>query len=69
MRVRAGLITAIYKKALVLSSDERGNRATGDIVNLVSVDVTRVQDLCAFGLIFISGPYQACQSSSHHVRL
>ena len=58
MRVRAGLVTAIYKKALVLSSDERG-RATGDIVNLMSVDTTRMQDLCAYGIIAISGPYQA----------
>lgn len=63
MRVRAGLVTAIYKKALVLSSDERG-RATGDIVNLMSVDATRIQDLCTYGLIAISGPYQACDSPS-----
>ncbi|KAH7902881.1 hypothetical protein BJ138DRAFT_1021414, partial [Hygrophoropsis aurantiaca] len=41
MRVRAGLVTAIYKKALVLSCDERG-RASGDIVNLMSVDATRL---------------------------
>ena len=59
MRIRASLITAIYKKALVLSSDER-SRATGDIVNLMSVDATRLQDLCSFGLFAISGPYQAC---------
>ena len=64
MRVRAGLITVIYRKALVLSSDERGNRASGDIVNLMSVDATRIQDLCAYGLIAISGPYQACPLSS-----
>ncbi|KAN0098013.1 P-loop containing nucleoside triphosphate hydrolase protein [Tylopilus felleus] len=57
MRVRAGLVTAIYKKALVLSSDERG-RATGDIVNLMSVDATRMQDLSTYGIITISGPYQ-----------
>ncbi|KAG8218162.1 P-loop containing nucleoside triphosphate hydrolase protein [Butyriboletus roseoflavus] len=57
MRVRAGLVTAIYQKALVLSSGERG-RATGDIVNLMSVDATRMQDLCTYGLIAISGPYQ-----------
>lgn len=61
MRVRAGLVTTIYKKALVLSSDERG-RTTGDIVNLMSVDATRMQDLCTYGLIAISGPYQACVS-------
>jgi ABC-type multidrug transport system fused ATPase/permease subunit len=58
MRVRAGLVTAIYKKSLVLSSDERGSRASGDIVNLMSVDASRLQDLCTYGLIAISGPFQ-----------
>ncbi|KAK2463720.1 hypothetical protein APHAL10511_004471 [Amanita phalloides] len=57
MRVRAGLVTEIYKKALVLSNDER-SRATGDIVNLMSVDATRLQDLCTYGLISLSGPFQ-----------
>ncbi|KAF8740000.1 hypothetical protein AX14_009122 [Amanita brunnescens Koide BX004] len=57
MRVRAGLITEIYNKALVLSNDER-SRATGDIVNLMSVDASRLQDFCAYGLISLSGPFQ-----------
>jgi hypothetical protein len=61
MRVRAGLVTAIYKKSLVLSSDERGSRASGDIVNLMSVDASRLQDLCTYGLIAISGPFQVGQ--------
>ncbi|KAG8965978.1 hypothetical protein FRC03_012713 [Tulasnella sp. 419] len=56
MRVRAGLVTSIYKKALVLSNDGQGAR--GDIVNLMSVDATRMQDLCTYGLIFFSGPFQ-----------
>ncbi|KAK0457645.1 P-loop containing nucleoside triphosphate hydrolase protein [Desarmillaria tabescens] len=57
MRVRSGLVSVIYAKALVLSNDERG-RASGDIVNLMSVDATRLQDFCQFGLISISGPFQ-----------
>ncbi|KAI0788813.1 metal resistance protein YCF1 [Abortiporus biennis] len=57
MRVRAGLVTNIYKKALVLSNEGRGS-ASGDIVNLMSVDATRLQDLCTYGLIAISGPFQ-----------
>ncbi|KAI0725334.1 metal resistance protein YCF1 [Fomitopsis betulina] len=57
MRIRAGLVGVIYQKALVLSNDGRG-RATGDIVNLMSVDATRVQDLSTYGLISISGPIQ-----------
>lgn len=63
MRVRAGLVTAIYAKALVLSNDER-TRASGDIVNLMSVDATRLQDLCTYGLIAISGPLQVYSSTS-----
>ena len=63
MRVRAGLVTVIYTKALVLSNDER-TRASGDIVNLMSVDATRLQDLCTYGLIAISGPLQVSPSAS-----
>lgn len=57
MRVRAGLVTTIYNKALVLSNDER-TQSSGDIVNLMSVDATRLQDLCTYGLIAFSGPFQ-----------
>ncbi|TNY24017.1 hypothetical protein DMC30DRAFT_371993 [Rhodotorula diobovata] len=58
MRVRAGLISLIYKKALVLSPAERGGRLTGDIVNLQSTDATRLQDLCTYGQIAWSGLFQ-----------
>ncbi|GAA5860287.1 hypothetical protein JCM3774_000370 [Rhodotorula dairenensis] len=58
MRVRAGLISLIYKKALVLSPSERGGRLTGDIVNLQSTDATRLQDLCTYGQIAWSGLFQ-----------
>ncbi|QRV89229.1 ABC transporter transmembrane region [Ceratobasidium sp. AG-Ba] len=56
MRVRAGLVTAICNKALVQASESQGSR--GDIVNLMSVDATRLQDLCTYGLIAFSGPLQ-----------
>ncbi|KAH9924719.1 metal resistance protein YCF1 [Fomitopsis serialis] len=62
MRVRAGLVGVIYQKALVLSNDGRG-RASGDIVNLMSVDTTRLQDLCTYGLISISGPSRSVSTS------
>ena len=55
MRVRTGLIAAIYQKALILSNDERG-KASGDIVNLMSVDASRLQDLCTYGLMAYLGP-------------
>ncbi len=63
MRVRTGLVAAIYQKALVLSNDERG-KASGDIVNLMSVDASRLQDLCTYGLMTISAPFQATKFSS-----
>lgn len=62
MRVRAGLVSAIYKKALVLSNDER-SRASGDIMNLMSVDAMRLQDFCTYALIAVSGPFQVRQIS------
>lgn len=58
MRVRAGLVANVYRKALVLSSQERGERASGEIVNLMSVDTVKLQEFCTYGLILISGPYQ-----------
>jgi ATP-binding cassette, subfamily C (CFTR/MRP), member 1 len=69
MRVRAGLVSVIYKKALVISSNERG-RASGDIANLMSVDAMRLQDLCTYGLIAISGPLQVrARISTYRLRL
>ncbi|CAE6486674.1 unnamed protein product [Rhizoctonia solani] len=56
MRVRAGLVTAIYNKALLQAPDSQGAR--GDIVNLMSVDATRIQNLCMGALVSISAPFQ-----------
>lgn len=58
MRVRSGLIGLVYSKSLVLASAARGGRATGDIVNLMSTDVSKVQDCCSNGLIVFSGIFQ-----------
>jgi hypothetical protein len=63
MRVRTGLVSVIYQKALILSNDERG-KASGDIVNLMSVDASRLQDLCTYGLMAISAPLQVTEFSS-----
>ena len=63
MRVRAGLVAAIYQKALVLSNDERG-KSSGDIVNLMSVDASRLQDICTYGIMTISAPFQVTKFPS-----
>ncbi|RXK42573.1 metal resistance protein ycf1 [Tremella mesenterica] len=58
MRVKGGLVTLIYCKALVLSNGEKTGRTTGDIVNLQSVDAVRIADLAQYGHIAWSGPFQ-----------
>ncbi|GAA6024113.1 hypothetical protein JCM10207_003170 [Rhodosporidiobolus poonsookiae] len=58
MRIRAGLTSLVYKKALVLSPSERSSRQTGDIVNLQASDTTRLQDFCQYANVLWSGVYQ-----------
>ena len=48
----------IYRKSLRLSNGEKAGRATGDIVNLQSVDAVRIGDLAQYGHIGWSGPFQ-----------
>jgi ATP-binding cassette subfamily C (CFTR/MRP) protein 1 len=50
-------VTVIYQKALRLSNDGQG-RSTGEVVSLMSVDSTRLQEFCTYGLILISGTFQ-----------
>ncbi|XBW36311.1 hypothetical protein QEN19_001894 [Hanseniaspora menglaensis] len=58
MNCRSGLTSIIYKKALKLGSENNELGSTGDIVNLMSVDVQRIQDLFQWGQIIWSGPTQ-----------
>ena len=44
MRVRAGLVSAIYAKSLHLSNRARADVSTGEIVNLMSTDAQRLVD-------------------------
>jgi ABC-type multidrug transport system fused ATPase/permease subunit len=48
MRLRAALVTAIYRKTLVLSNSSRQNSTVGEIVNHMSVDAQRLMDLCTY---------------------
>ena len=41
MNIRTALISAIYRKALVMSNSARKESTVGEIVNLMSVDVQR----------------------------
>nr|CAG8528506.1 14943_t:CDS:10 [Entrophospora candida] len=58
MRVRAGLISAIYQKSLNLSNSARQKSTVGEIVNHMSVDAQRFMDLCTYLHIIWSGPLQ-----------
>jgi hypothetical protein len=58
MRTKAGLTAAIYKKSLNLSNDGRHAKSTGDVVNLMSVDTQRLQDVSQYGQVVWSAPFQ-----------
>ncbi|CCK71890.1 ATP-binding cassette glutathione S-conjugate transporter YCF1 KNAG_0I00990 [Huiozyma naganishii CBS 8797] len=58
MNVKSALTSIIYNKALVLSREASATSSTGDIVNLMSVDVQKLQDLCQFIHLLWSGPFQ-----------
>lgn len=58
MRTKSGLTAAIYKKSLSLSNDGRQAKSTGDVVNLMSVDTQRLQDVAQYGQIVWSAPFQ-----------
>nr|XP_048327412.1 putative ABC transporter C family member 15 isoform X2 [Ziziphus jujuba var. spinosa] len=44
LHLRAALISQIYKKGLVLSSQSRQSRTSGEIINYMSVDIQRITD-------------------------
>ncbi|KAF3157914.1 hypothetical protein TWF225_000693 [Orbilia oligospora] len=58
MRVRAGLSSQIYQKSLRLSNEGRAARTTGEIVNLMAVDTSRLEFLAQYGQNIWSSPFQ-----------
>jgi membrane protein insertase Oxa1/YidC/SpoIIIJ len=58
MHTRSGLTAAIYKKSMALSNDGRQVKSTGDVVNLMSVDTQRLQDVTQYGQVVWSAPFQ-----------
>ncbi|RLV89993.1 Metal resistance protein YCF1 [Spathaspora sp. JA1] len=67
MKIKSSLSASIYNKSLVLSNESKQESSTGDIVNLMSVDVQRLQDLVQNLQIVWSGPFQIvlCLMSLH----
>ncbi|XP_054711811.1 multidrug resistance-associated protein 1-like [Uloborus diversus] len=58
MRIRTALVSAIYKKSLLLSSSARKESTVGEIVNLMSVDSQRFMDLMPYINMIWSAPLQ-----------
>ena len=56
--LRAGLITAIYNKALTLSTRARHVHSNGKLVNHISTDVSRVDFACQFFHMGWTAPIQ-----------
>jgi ATP-binding cassette, subfamily C (CFTR/MRP), member 1 len=55
-RIRTGLISAIYRKALRISSSAKKDTTVGEIVNLMSVDAQRFFELVSYVHVLWSGP-------------
>ncbi|CAG7727098.1 unnamed protein product, partial [Allacma fusca] len=57
-RVKSALMSAVYRKALVLSNATRRERTVGEIVNLMSVDIAKVFEAVQFCTLVWSAPLQ-----------
>lgn len=55
-RIRTGLISAIYRKALRISSAAKKDTTVGEIVNLMAVDAQRFFELVSYVHVLWSGP-------------
>ncbi|XP_025016128.1 multidrug resistance-associated protein 1-like isoform X2 [Tetranychus urticae] len=58
MRVQSALTAAVYSKSLTLNDEARKRFTTGQITNLMSVDVERIETIAYFANIFWSAPLQ-----------
>ncbi|OLY85367.1 Metal resistance protein YCF1 [Smittium mucronatum] len=56
--IRSSLVSAIYKKTMLMSSKSRAQFNTGDIVNRMSVDAQRISDTTQYGHLLWSAPLQ-----------
>ncbi|XP_043991808.1 ATP-binding cassette sub-family C member 2-like [Gambusia affinis] len=58
MKVQTALMAAVYKKALVMSNDNRKESTVGETVNLMSADAQRFNDVTKFIHLLWSCPLQ-----------
>lgn len=62
MKVRTALMAAVYRKALVVSNDSRKESTAGELVNLMSADAQRFNDVTNFIHLLWSCPLQIALS-------
>lgn len=53
---KAALMNLVYNKSMRLSLNERSNRSTGDIINHMSIDISRIESLASYVQTMISAP-------------
>lgn len=58
MRVEAGIISAVYRKTLSISTSARQDQGAGNVVNLMSNDTNRIKNLFTYLHSLWSGPLQ-----------
>ncbi|KAK9371704.1 P-loop containing nucleoside triphosphate hydrolase protein [Lipomyces chichibuensis] len=58
LNIKSSLTSSIYRKSMCLSNESRQSKSTGDIVNYMTVDVQRLQDLAQSAQAIWSGPFQ-----------
>ncbi|XP_052452980.1 ATP-binding cassette sub-family C member 3-like isoform X1 [Carassius gibelio] len=58
MRLRTGIIGAIYRKSLVITNEAKRSSTVGEVVNLMSVDAQCFMDLTTFLNMLWSAPLQ-----------
>ncbi|KAK7089542.1 hypothetical protein V1264_024188 [Littorina saxatilis] len=56
MRIKSACISAVYRKSLTMSNEARKESTAGEIVNLMSVDCQRLQDVTGFLYALWSSP-------------
>ena len=56
VRVYSGLSAIIYKKSLKLSSSSRNKFSSGEIINLIAVDATKIQEALTFVTFIWTSP-------------
>ena len=58
IRMRAALVSAVYRKALTISSAAQQRSTVGEMVNIMAVDIQRIQDFTSYCWVIWSGPLQ-----------